>query len=90
MDNMRSELNPEKQLGSGWSFEIEGIMYEQGRNAQTTKEGHYEDHLHTDEKGQARARLQNEFQMPLKNMERSKSTLKDLARQSWRSAEWGC
>lgn len=48
------------------------------------------DNLSTNEEGQARARLQNELEMFLKSMERSESTLEDLARQGWRRAEWGC
>ena len=46
-----------------------------------------EDNLGTNQKGQARIRLKNGLQMPLKSMERSESTLEDLAKQDWKRAD---
>lgn len=62
-------------------------MSEQGRKTQTPVKGHEGGNLGTNEKGQARARLKNGLQMRLKSMERSESTLEDLAKQDWRRAE---
>lgn len=44
----------------------------------------------TNEEGQARARLQNRLQMPLKSTERSVSTLEEVAGQGRRRAEGDC
>lgn len=48
------------------------------------------DKLGTNEEGQARARLQNRLQMPLKSTERSVSTLEEVAGQGRRRAEGDC
>ena len=45
------------------------------------------DKLGINEEGQARARLQNRLQMPLKSMEGSVSTLEEVAGQGWRRAD---
>lgn len=65
-------------------------MSKEGRKTQAPVGVIKEDNLGTNEERQARDRLKNEPQMPLKNMERSTSTLEDLAKQDRRRAKRGC